>query len=259
MLRVGIIGTGNLATHLVPALQKLDFIDVHKVLGSNIRQTNYFAERYALKPVNDVSQFDDISLIFCLTGDDDIKGIGEKLAEAEISKLTFIHCSGMKGLDIIPKAFNSRGILYPIQSFSRKDHPIDFKEVPICIVQDDHNETLLNRIAISLSDKVYKITQEQKEYLHLSAVFANNFPNHLIHIAQGMLKKREMDDSLLDRLIEKTFLKLQELNPQDAQTGPAIREDMVTIQKHLDLLEDEQLLQNIYETLSYSIIKSKSE
>ena len=113
----------------------------------------------------------------------------------------------------------------------------------------------LQELAQTISNKVYFIDSAKRKTLHLAAVFACNFPNYLYNIAQQLLAKQEIDFELLRPLILETAEKVQQSLPADVQTGPAIRNDEITMRNHLQLLNDEPQLQQLYTLLSQGIIK----
>ena len=111
-----------------------------------------------------------------------------------------------------------------------------------------------------LSDKVYEFTDEQRKHLHIAAVFVNNFSNHLFALAQDYCEKHQLDYQLLKPLIRETIAKIDVLLPKEAQTGPAKRDDVEIIQKHLNILQNENLdLFNLYKLMSESIMKMNNE
>ena len=106
---------------------------------------------------------------------------------------------------------------------------------------------------------MYEYTDEQRKHLHIAAVFVNNFSNHLFALAQDYCEKHQIDYQLLMPLIHETISKIDTILPKQAQTGPARRNDHEIIEKHLQLLQDEDVyLYNIYKLLNGSILKMYS-
>ncbi|MEO6631555.1 MAG: DUF2520 domain-containing protein, partial [Mucilaginibacter sp.] len=137
-----------------------------------------------------------------------------------------------------------------------KTKEVDFRNVPLCIeAKDAALGKTLQELAQTVSNKVYFIDSAQRKTLHLAAVFACNFPNYLYNIAQQILAKQDIDFELLRPLILETAEKVQQSLPADVQTGPAIRNDEITMQNHLQLLNDKPQLQQLYNLLSQGIIK----
>jgi len=139
-----------------------------------------------------------------------------------------------------------------LQTFT-KGKEVDFKNIPICIesqFNDDYN--VLKKLADSISDKVFTINSEQRRSLHVSAVFVNNFVNHLYSIGNTICDEHQIPFEILQPLIKETADKIMSLSPHEAQTGPAKRNDQTTIQSHLDFLSDGNH-KNIYKLLTQSI------
>ncbi|KAA3621807.1 MAG: DUF2520 domain-containing protein, partial [Flavobacterium sp.] len=138
-----------------------------------------------------------------------------------------------------------------MQSFS-KHRSVDFKTIPICIEAETAEDlVLLQKIGKQISGKVEEISSENRASLHLSAVFVNNFVNHLYHISEELLQKKKLDFDLLKPLIKETAKKIEKLSSSEAQTGPAIRDDEKTLRKHLQLLKGSP-----YETLYRDLTES---
>ena len=149
------------------------------------------------------------------------------------------------------------GVFYPLQTIS-KAIEVDFSNIPLCI--EGNNEktfSLLSNLANKLSKKVYKISSDQRKEIHIAAVFANNFTNHLFGIAKQELGKKDIPFEILFPLIDQTIAKIKTNNPFEVQTGPAKRNDIPVMEKHkLRLGEDER---EIYKLLSEKIIKKNQE
>ena len=148
----------------------------------------------------------------------------------------------------------SKGVFYPLQTFS-KDKPLDFNNIPICIeAEKETSLIILKELASAISDKVYEINSDQREKLHLAAVFVNNFTNHLYQIGNSICDEHKIPFEILHPLIFETAKKIHEISPKSAQTGPAKRKDFKTIDKHLNQLSEQE--KKIYTILTDSISKT---
>ena len=150
---------------------------------------------------------------------------------------------------------NKIAVFYPLQTFS-KDADIDFTEVPICVeVYEKENLQLLKDLAKAVGCKPHKITTEQRQTLHLAAVFVNNFTNQLYRIGHEICETKNIEFEILHPLILETAKKIQDMSPYMAQTGPAKRNDKKTIKRQLKLIENEEH-KAIYKMLTASIKKT---
>jgi predicted short-subunit dehydrogenase-like oxidoreductase (DUF2520 family) len=144
------------------------------------------------------------------------------------------------------------GVMYPLQTFS-KQCKLDFSEIPLFVeANTTSDEDFLYDMAEWLSNHVVCMTSEKRKHLHLAAVFACNFSNHMYSIAAKLLEKQNIDWNLLLPLIFESVDKLNDLPPNRAQTGPAVRGDRAIIEQHLGMLEDEKIRQ-LYALISDSI------
>jgi predicted short-subunit dehydrogenase-like oxidoreductase (DUF2520 family) len=153
---------------------------------------------------------------------------------------------------------NRKGVFYPLQSFT-KSRAVSFSEIPICIEANNENDYLiLKNLAELLSKKVYKINSAQRKSLHISAVFVNNFVNHLYKIGNDICNENEVDFDILKPLILETANKIMTISPHDAQTGPAKRNDSTVINSQLDFLSNHNQ-KEIYKILTHSIQQNGKE
>jgi predicted short-subunit dehydrogenase-like oxidoreductase (DUF2520 family) len=169
----------------------------------------------------------------------------------------FMHCSGVLPLDILP--FRRKAIFYPLQTFSAK-HQVNWKSTPILLTTDDpQTHAVVSDLAKSISDHIYTIRDRDKAALHLAAVFANNFTNHMLTLAESICKGQGLDFDMLKPLIRETFEKACIEGPIRSQTGPAIRGDDTTIQKHISMLAQDPHLTRIYKIITESIQRMSAQ
>ena len=158
-------------------------------------------------------------------------------------------------LSILEKYSENVGVFYPLQTFS-KNREVNFSEIPVFIeANSTENEKKLFQIAEKISGKVSVLNSEKRLYLHISAVFACNFVNHFYTIAAEVLKSEEVPFDALLPLIMETAAKVQNMEPEKAQTGPAVRFDENVISKHTEVLQSFPEFQKLYDIVSESIFK----
>jgi predicted short-subunit dehydrogenase-like oxidoreductase (DUF2520 family) len=146
------------------------------------------------------------------------------------------------------------GVLYPLQTFS-KAKKVDFKTTPIFIESNtEEAEKVLTLLAQAISQQVAKITSEERKALHLAAVFASNFTNHMLTISKDILQQNSIDFTFLKPLILETITKSLALGPDQAQTGPAMRGDLEILDKHLEFLQEDESVAEIYKVISQHIV-----
>jgi predicted short-subunit dehydrogenase-like oxidoreductase (DUF2520 family) len=156
-------------------------------------------------------------------------------------------------MDILDPYSENFGVLYPLQTFSRR-REIDLKNVPVMVEANRiDNEDLLLDLARHLSEKVMVVDSVKRQYLHIAAVFASNFSNHMYDIARSVLEEQGLDFELLSPLILETAEKATTVGPGKAQTGPARRRDEEVMQKHLEMLKGNPAALEIYRRISDSI------
>ena len=251
-MRITIIGSGNVATHLAAAFKNAGH-SILQVYSRNMQNSALLAYHIKAEPIDDLANINPETDLFVIAVKDDAIGlVAEQLAKHQ---KTIVHTSGATDLYALLAFTDNVGVFYPLQTFS-KAKEVDFRNVPLCIeAADEGIARNLEQLAQTISNKVYRIDSAQRKILHLAAVFACNFPNYLYGIAQQILAKHQLDFDLIRPLILETAQKVQERLPADVQTGPAIRNDENTMNNHLQLLKDEPGLKELYKLLSQGIIK----
>ncbi|MGN6398127.1 MAG: Rossmann-like and DUF2520 domain-containing protein [Mucilaginibacter sp.] len=254
-MRITIIGSGNVATHMAAAFRNAGHRIV-QVYSRNIQHASLLAYHVGAEAIDSLVQIDpEIDIFVISVKDDAIGGLTKALARYE---KTILHTSGATRLDVLLTYTDKAGVFYPLQTFS-KTKELDFRTVPLCIEGADKSiERQLTELAQTVSNNVYKVDSEQRRVLHLAAVFACNFPNYLYSAAQHLLAASGMQFEMLRPLILETAEKVQTNLPEQVQTGPAVRNDEDTMQAHMHMLENEPELKQIYRLLSQEIIKNNN-
>ena len=254
-MRITIIGSGNVATHLAAAFKNAGH-RIMQVFSRDMQNAALLAYHVGAEAIDDLNQINPETDLFIISVNDDvITSIARGLAKFE--KLT-VHTSGSTDLGALSSIIPKAGVFYPLQTLS-KNKEVDFFTVPVCIEGADDVITIqLEQLAQTISNHVYRVDSGQRKILHLAAVFACNFPNYLYAVAQQLLAKHAMNFDMLRPLILETAQKVQDHLPAEVQTGPAIRNDENTMASHLQMLNDEPALKKIYTLLSQAIIKNEN-
>jgi predicted short-subunit dehydrogenase-like oxidoreductase (DUF2520 family) len=252
-MRITIIGSGNVATHLAAAFKNTGH-RIMQIYSRDMHNAALLAYHVGAEAIDDLSNISGEADLFVISVKDDaIVTIAGELAKYE--KL-IVHTSGATDLEALLAFTPKAGVFYPLQTLS-KNKEVNFLTVPLCIEGADENITKeLEQLARAISNNVYRVNSAQRKILHLAAVFASNFPNYLYGVARQLLAGHQMDFELLRPLILETAQKVQDHLPAEVQTGPAMRNDQATITSHLQLLNDEPALKLIYNVLSQAIIKN---
>lgn len=246
MINVVILGAGNVATHLFNAFQETENIKVIQVYNRSKQKLAYFEK--STPTTSTISEIVEADIYIISVADDSIASLSQQL---HFKKRLIVHTSGSVAMNTISKS-NNCGVFYPLQTFT-VGKKVDFKTIPLCIeAEHKKNVLLLETLAKSISENIYKINSEQRKALHIAAVFVNNFVNHLYQKGEEICKENKVSFDILKPLIVETARKVVELSPINSQTGPAKRNDLKVIGQHLtDLNTTTQ--QDIYTLLTKSI------
>jgi predicted short-subunit dehydrogenase-like oxidoreductase (DUF2520 family) len=258
--RLIVIGAGNVASHLTPALFHLGY-KVEVVFSRTYARAAELAAGCSAKASDQLpvdTGFSGIVLL-CLS-DTALTSLASAIS---FPNAMVAHTSGSLSLEVLDGCSPHTGVLYPLQTFSRS-RPVHFSDLPFFIEsRSPEARSCLQNLAQGLSSRVSFIQSDQRARLHLGAVFVSNFVNHLYRIADDLMHETGLSFEHLLPLIQETAAKVSVIAPASAQTGPAFRNDRIIIQKHLQMLENQPAVREIYQLLSDSIqqktIRSVSE
>jgi predicted short-subunit dehydrogenase-like oxidoreductase (DUF2520 family) len=247
MIQVSLIGSGNVAQHLIKAFSKATDIELVQVFSRQPEGVNHLIS--STKIITNLNELKPVDLVIIAVTDNAIASVSKQIP---FSHQLVVHTSGSVTMDALDTK-NRKGVFYPLQTFS-KAKEVDFSVIPICLeATTDADYNTLETVAKSISTAIYNVNSEQRKALHVAAVFVSNFVNHLYQIGQDICQENELDFDILKPLIQETATKTMSLSPKEAQTGPAKRQDTQTINAHLSFLKDEHQ-KEIYKLLTKSII-----
>lgn len=250
MIRLSIIGSGNVAQKLIEAFQK------STNLGARVELVQVFSRNkdrvahllHADKITNNYDELTEADLYLIAVSDDAIANVSMQFP---FQNKLVAHTSGSVAMTDLDSR-NRKAVFYPLQTFS-KNKSLNFREIPICLEsQNTTDYEILEKVAQIISDSIFSINSEQRKALHVAAVFVNNFVNHLYQIGNDICLQNQIPFDILKPLIQETANKIKTLSPMEAQTGPAKREDLNTINRHLEFISNENN-KKIYEILTQSI------
>ena len=259
---ISFIGAGNVAWHLSRALEDVGH-GIAEVYSRNPVNARILAKQCYDATWQDHLNFADseAELFILCVADDAIAEVLEQLVLPE--NAVIVHTSGSKPLSALENwatVFSDvpvhTGVFYPLQTFSKQTY-IEFGQIPLCIEATEPDiEAKLVELGQEISQIVYLVTTDERRVLHLAAVFACNFTNHLWALTKDLLDDYNLEFELLKPLIQETVSKaLASTHPADVQTGPARRGDTLIIQQQVELLEDDSNTSKIYKILTDSILQ----
>ena len=244
-----IIGTGNTATVLGRKLKTAGH-NIVQVYGRDTKAASQLAYELDTESTNYWNVVNRDADIYILAVSD--IAIEEVKKELRLTDKTVVHTAASVSKNILKNVSRHFGVFYPLQSLKKE---LGYSpEIPIIIdANDDQTMKELEKLAQSISTQVVEADDNERMKLHLAAVFCNNFVNHLYALTESYCKKENLDFNLLLPLIKETAARLDDLPASASQTGPAIRNDLQTINKHRELLASYPELKKIYELFTESI------
>ncbi|MDR1897431.1 MAG: DUF2520 domain-containing protein [Prevotellaceae bacterium] len=251
MKTVAIIGAGNLAASIAPALKRAG-VQITEVYSRTCSHAEELAEKVDATSVGAISELNPADFYILSVSDNYIEEAASLLPK---NNAIVLHVSGSADIKALSVHCDRYGALYPFQTFSASRPVEDFSEIPV-FIEADSKETLaeIKELAEQISHKVAVLDSHQRMGLHIAAVFACNFFNGILSCAFDICGEYGIDPSDLKPLTEETLRKAFDSgNPKTVQTGPAVRRDVSTMEKHLNLLQTKPELKEIYSLISKHI------
>lgn len=246
MLKVIVIGSGNVAQHLIKVFLQTKEVSLVQAFARQPKSLLHLLPKEKIR--NDYNALQEADVYIISVTDNSINEVSSQLP---FKNKLVVHTSGTSSIDVLD-AKNRKGVFYPLQTFS-KSKEVDFSSIPLCLeAKNEEDYKTLELLAKAISNKVYNISSEQRKSLHLAAVFVSNFVNHMYFIGSEICKENKVPFEVLQPLIQEVADKITTLSPKEAQTGPALRNDTKTIEKHIEFLKDSNY-QDIYKLLTQSI------
>lgn len=260
MIDIALIGAGNVAWHIGHALESAGF-SVREVYSRTFQRAADLAETfYASRPTDELDFRDSSAEVFFIVVPD--QAVAEVCTRIQLPpEALVIHTSGALPLSILSDILHDQrdldveiGVFYPCMTFTR-GKSLDFKKVPILIEAEQEDElAFLRKMGEHIGKEVHEISSQDRKTLHVAAVFACNFTNHLWAVSQSLVESERLSFDILKPLIAETTRKaLISPHPAEVQTGPAVRGDIYTIQAHRKLLQDDPEFLAIYNLMTESI------
>ena len=246
-MQIVLIGSGNVAFHLAKAFTEAQ-IPISQIFGRNTTELQKISEQFSI-PFSTESLVDADLYIISVSD----SSIAEVSSLIQNENALVAHTSGSVSREALSGNYR-KSVFYPLQTFSKSKN-LDYSKIPFFIdAENENDEEILKNLASKISKNVMLANDEKRKYIHLTAVFACNFVNHLYARAKEISDSQGIPFDYFLPLIDETTQKIHELEPKLAQTGPAIRNDEKVLKLHESLLTDEEKLK-IYKTLNESIKK----
>ena len=234
MKNIILIGSGNVSTHLGLSLFNKGY-KIKQIWSKKLINAQLLANRLNSTATNNLQNIEDADLYIVSVKDNMLEVIIKQLNVNNV-----VHTSGTIGLEIFNSKIKNYGVFYPLQTFNKKI-VLDLNTTPICVEASNNKfQKNLLKIGEDVSEKVIKISTEHRKKIHLAAVFACNFTNHMFTIADEILSQNNIDFKLLLPIINQTVKKLNRNKPKEVQTGPAQRKETKIIKNHLNQLSDKK-------------------
>ncbi|MFN5318932.1 MAG: Rossmann-like and DUF2520 domain-containing protein [Bacteroidia bacterium] len=246
-----IVGTGKLAESLLIALTQPKCTFDIWVAGRNHQKMEFLCKRFKVKPFEATSNFK-MPVLLCVS-DDAIESSAKSFGSAASC---IIHCSGATSIEVLPQVAGGRGVLWPLQSFGTPKTHDEWRQIPLVTEAEGKNvHECINLITSVLGGTVYELNGDARKKLHLSAVFMNNFSNHIARLTHDYCSKNNLPFEALKPLMSETLKNVFSSTPDETQTGPARRGDTKVLSQHEIMLANEPEMLEIYRYISHQIIK----
>lgn len=245
-MKIVIIGSGNVAHHLVKAFAQ-NQIPVLQIFGRNENDLKKISGEFKI-PYSTIN-LADADLYIVSVNDHSVANVSEIIKK---ENCLVAHTSGSVSQDALIGNYR-KAVFYPLQTFSKSKN-LEYEKIPFFInAENEDDKIVLKNLAEKISKKVLFADDEMRKHIHLTAVFACNFVNHLFARAKEISDAQNIPFDYFLPLIDETVAKIHKIDPKSAQTGPAVRNDEGVLKLHEEMLQNEHL--KIYKTMNESIKK----
>jgi predicted short-subunit dehydrogenase-like oxidoreductase (DUF2520 family) len=250
-LNISFAGAGRVASALAVRMADAGY-PIDRIVSRDPVNGHALASRCRAEWAADLTFRPGTDLVIVSVPDHGLKEVMDSIRCDESTAV--VHTAGSYGLEVFPPEISRRGVFYPLMTFTRERKP-DFIDLPFLVeAGNDETADLLFRLAESLGAKPIAFNLEQRKIIHAAAVFICNFTNHMLTVGKHIAGKADIPFGIFVPLLRETISKAIELGPEKSQTGPAVRNDLNTIEKHLELLSSAPEFQEIYKEITESII-----
>ena len=254
--KICFIGAGNLATQLSAALHKCGH-SIIQVYSKTKESASALANKLNCDYTTSTQEISTKADMYIVALKDSV--LNEVLSEINFQNKLLVHCSGSLPISVLNTYSKNTGVFYPLQTFS-KSREVNFKKIPVFVeANSDSNQTVLLEMGRLISENVSFLDSEKRKALHIAAVWACNFVNHMYTMAAEFLETKDIPFEVLQPLITETASKVMEMQPKEAQTGPAVRFDENIIYAHLEQFKEFPGHHKLYNSISKSIFELHQE
>lgn len=249
-MNIVLLGSGNVAAVLGRKFRAAGHT-ILQIYSRNAKAASELAYEWDTESTNYKSTIVRQADVYIIAVNDD--AIADVAANLELPGAVVAHTAASVSRELLQNVSKHYGVFYPLQSL--RTEMKDLPEIPVFVDGNDEKAiSVLTTLARSISpEQVSGAGPEDRMKLHIAAVLVSNFTNHLYNLAAGYCQQEGLDFKQLQPLIEETALRLRDMHPAQAQTGPAIRLDQSTIDKHLEILKNHPRLSEMYRLFTKSI------
>lgn len=249
-MRISFIGSGNVATHLALAFSQHKHT-IGQVWSRSMAHADLLASRVGAKATTKVYELRNSADLYIVAVTD--SALQEIVPMFNFGNALVLHTSGITPIEVLKNSASRYGVVWSPYSFNR-DIAIDYSSLPFCVECCDQ-QTTQEAIGIfsEISPKVFPATLQGRQILHLASVFVDNFPTAMYAIAQQLCRENDLPFDLLHSLLQGAADKVQWGDVRHLMTGPAVRDDLCTLDRHRQLLDRYPLYLDIYNELTHLI------
>lgn len=242
-----LIGSGNMAWFLAGRMQAGGHT-CNGVLGRNKEEVMALAREFNFPVVQSINDGADACL---LTVSD--AAIAEVAGKLKLNSTVLIHHSGSVSINALAIGASRTGVVWPVYSILKKNLPVH-RQFP-CLYEANSKQALnvVLEVCTAISSIQYETDSASRQWMHLTAVLGNNFTNYLLSMCSDICKEHDLPFNLLQPILQQTLDRINTFNPKEVQTGPAKRDDTLTQQRHVEMLQQHPHWQAVYQALSAAI------
>lgn len=250
MKTITLIGSGNVATHLAKALYGAGN-QILQIWSREYDHAEALANQVFAEPIDKLNLLYPTADVYILAVADD--ALFDLALDLKLRNALVLHTAGSVSLKVLQPISRKHGVVWSPQTFIR-DVAMDYSQLPFCIEGSTPEvESAIRELLEPVSNHIFSIDTQQRQWLHLAAVMTNNFGNAINALAQDILAEHNIPFEILHPLITMTAEKIKQGGLWQQQTGPARRRDQKSIDNQRRLIADDEQLLALYDLLTETI------
>lgn len=264
---IAIVGAGNLARTLAPALREAGY-RIREVVSrsspASRKRARTIARRVGARAVV-LDSFDlHAGVVWICVPDREVQPCARSLAllRGDWHGKVVLHTSGSltsEELEPLARLGAQVAAVHPLMTFVRSSQP-SFEGVGFAVEGDRAAVRVAREMVARLGGETFRITKKQKAAYHTWATLASPMMTALLAVAEQAANLAGVSSRQARRrmmpILRETLENYSQFGPAAGFSGPIVRGDAATVEKHLRTLHSSPAAAAVYRALALAALES---